>query len=351
MKQINVALAVIAVALCAPACGEAGPAATTPSSTTLVPTTTSVAVDSPTSSTLPAPTTTVVPAVPPTTTVPVTNVEGAPGDQLDIRVAAPNPYSIPDPFLVRMTQEADPDRVMGYAGRATLANGSLHVVGSIPTMLVRTPRWAGAAPATPLATTAGDYNIYLGFATIAVHVSRDAPPYVAMVSRPALVPSDRQLLGDSDLAGVALGTPEADAEQRLTAVLGPPLRTSPWGDTCGSQFRYLEWTALRIEFRRRNPQSPGQFTMYTYYTYGELPPSDQRLATTTSITLGSTAAELRGAASDGVFQSTSLGGGPPFERWNVPGTQLIVFLDRDFFDPDARVRAIASPRGAALADC
>ena len=58
-----------------------------------------------------------------------------------------------------------------------------------------------------------------------------------------------------------------------------------------------------------------------------------------------------GAANDGVFVATSLSGGPPFDGWNVPGTQLIAFLDRDFLDPDARVRAIASPMGAALADC
>ena len=208
------------------------------------------------------------------------------------------------------------------------------------------------SPVATLATTAGDYNIFLGFVTITVRVSRDAAPFVTAVSRPAPVPPDHQLLGDGDLAGVALGTPDTDAEQRLIAIFGPPIRTTPWGDSCSGQFRYLDWPALRIEFRRREPQSPGQFTLYSYDTsVGGLPPTEQRLATHTNVTVGATAAELRGAANDGVFVATSLSGGPPFDGWNVPGTQLIAFLDRDFLDPDARVRAIASPMGAALADC
>ena len=50
---------------------------------------------------------------------------------------------------------------------------------------------------------------------------------------------------------------------------------------------------------------------------------------------------------DGEDDSENIDRRPPTD----PDTQLIAFLDRDFVDPDARVRAIASPRIAALADC
>ncbi|MEO8694329.1 MAG: hypothetical protein ABI658_12480 [Acidimicrobiales bacterium] len=334
------------------ACGDAAPVATTPSTTT--PTETSVTVGSQTTSTVTStvPTTSVaVPTVSPSTTLPVIRVEGAPGQPVDVVVPLPEPHSLPDPW--RLWMSADSGRVTGYVGLATIENASVRLVGTIPAVLIRNASRSRREPAEPLATVAGDYDVALGFATIVIRVSQNAPPYVAPITEPAAVAPARQLLGDTDLAGVALGTPDAEAEQLLTDVFGPPTKTTPWGDTCSGQFRSIFWPNLMIEFRRRDPQSPGEFVLYSYFTFdGGLPPIEQRLATRNNVTLDSAVAELRGADGNGGFFSTSLGGGvPPYDGWNVPGTQLIAFLDRDFVNLDARVRAIASPMGGALADC
>jgi hypothetical protein len=207
-------------------------------------------------------------------------------------------------------------------------------------------------PVTAMPTPAGDYFAGLGFVTIRIRVTQDAPPFVPPVSQAAPVPVSRQLLGDTDLGGVALETPEEEATTLLIAALGPPIDTTPWSDTCKGQFRYLRWSALLVMFRRPDSHSAGRFSQYSYHLPADgLPPLDQRLATRSNITLGSTVAEVRGSAGNGVFIGTSLGGGAPFDGWYVPGTEMIVFFDRDFVDPEARVRTIASPRGAALADC
>ena len=323
------------------------PSSTVGTTTSIVPTSTIAPITVPTTitvSTTPQP---------PTTTIPVVAVAGVPGGRIEVGLPASPSHSVPDGLPLRMSPANGDTAVSGYLGTMRVDGDGVRLVGSIPAALVRTGTGADSrGPVTPLPTPAGDYFAGLGFVTIRIQVTQDAPPFVPPVSQAPPVPVSRQLLGDTDLAGVALETPEEEATTRLIAALGPPIDTTPWSDTCKGQFRYLRWSALLVMFRRPDSQSAGRFSQYSYHvTANSLPPLEQRLATRSNITLGSTVAEARGSAGNGVFIGTSLGGHPPFDGWYVPGTEMIVFFDRDFVDPEARVRAIASPRGAALADC
>ena len=189
MRRLRVELVVVAIALCAASCGDSEPVASAPSTST--PATTLTAVSS-TSSTVPSstvpPTTAAVPTAPPTTTLPVINVEGEPGQPLDVRVKVPTPTSVPDPYRLWMSQTGDSGVVWGYVGAATLENDTLHLVGSIPKVVTHTDSYGRWEPATARATTAGDYKFSLGPATVVIRIARDAPAYVAEVSQPTPLP-------------------------------------------------------------------------------------------------------------------------------------------------------------------
>lgn len=107
------------------------------------------------------------------------------------------------------------------------------------------------------------------------------------------------LTADS-FAGVALGTPMAEAEARLVARLGPPRSADEWRPRCsilGSrpEWRALWWGEATVVFERAAPDAPA---VLVHYRFGELLPDHGPLpaaSTPSGVHVGTTLAELRAA--------------------------------------------------------
>jgi hypothetical protein len=282
--------------------------------------------------------------------VPVVAVTGGPGQRIDLRIPVAPGTSVGDALPLWMQPVAGADSRIGLVGRAVFDGASLHITGTIPTVMAMTASPRGRAmPATAVATTVGDYVVHLGFARIDIRVERDAAPYRPEITMPATRPSEQRVLHGDAFAGIALGSPGDVAVASLVALLGPPMRETDWSRSCAAEVRAVEWSDLRVELRRVDPSGPGVFVSYVHSAI--TPGSPARFATVRDVVLGSTVADLRGAEPRGSFVSTGLGGDPPFSGWIVADSQLVVFLDGDFLEPGSRVRAIGAPRDALLADC
>ena len=141
--------------------------------------------------------------------------------------------------------------------------------------------------------------------TSVVRFPRVAPVLVVVALAAPVLPAladagTRGVLRANDLGAVAFGTPEADAVNRLNALLGPPT----WRGVnpgCGPR-----WTEVVYEDRLAAEFRSGTFTGYRYAAARQIAgmfgapraivtPAFPSLTTATGISLGSTLAQVRAA--------------------------------------------------------